>query len=156
MKAVTRNPNLTEITRGDIVYVYFPSLTLDEVILQMFAENEDTEITPEMIAELRKKVKSSVQEGIRPAVVVSNDKENTFSGVVKLVPFTTSDKKPLPTHISVRDDDLGGTGLKRNSTALIEQVRNLDKYYILNKLGRLPSKIMSRIDRAIEIEFATR
>lgn len=155
MKAVTRNPKLTEITRGDIVYVYFPSLTLDEAILQMFVNNDDAEITPEMIDELRKKVKSSVQQGTRPAVVVSNDKENTYSNVVKLVPFTTSDsKKPLPTHISVGIGDLDGTGLRQESTALVESVRCLDKFFILNKLGRLPEKLMTNIDKALKIEFA--
>lgn len=57
----------------------------------------------------------SEQHSDRPAVVVSNDKNNENSNVVEVVYMTTQPKTDLPTHVTVRS-----TG--RPSTVLCEQV----------------------------------
>ncbi|MBO5377599.1 MAG: type II toxin-antitoxin system PemK/MazF family toxin [Ruminiclostridium sp.] len=44
---------------------------------------------------------SRVQQGYRPVLVVSNDKNNYYSTVVSVVPLTSSrTKRHLPTHIN--------------------------------------------------------
>ena len=57
----------------------------------------------------------SEQHADRPAVVVSNNKNNENSNVVEVVYMTTQPKTDLPTHVTIRS-----TG--RISTALCEQV----------------------------------
>ena len=57
----------------------------------------------------------SEQHSDRPAVVVSNNKNNENSNVVEIVYMTTQPKTDLPTHVTVRS-----TG--RISTVLCEQV----------------------------------
>ena len=43
----------------------------------------------------------SVQGGIRPAVVISNDKGNKFSPVLIVIPLTSRTKKPIATHYNI-------------------------------------------------------
>lgn len=57
----------------------------------------------------------SEQHADRPAVVVSNNKNNENSNVVEVVYMTTQPKTDLPTHVTIRS-----TG--RISTVLCEQV----------------------------------
>ena len=57
----------------------------------------------------------SEQHSDRPAVVVSNNKNNENSNVVEIVYMTTQPKTDLPTHVTIRS-----TG--RISTVLCEQV----------------------------------
>lgn len=57
----------------------------------------------------------SEQHADRPAVVVSNNKNNENSNVVEVVYMTTQTKTDLPTHVTIRS-----TG--RISTVLCEQV----------------------------------
>lgn len=57
----------------------------------------------------------SEQHSDRPAVVVSNNKNNENSNVIEIVYMTTQPKTDLPTHVTVRS-----TG--RISTVLCEQV----------------------------------
>lgn len=37
----------------------------------------------------------------RPAVVVSNEKNNIYAPLVEIVYLTTAEKKPLPTHVPI-------------------------------------------------------
>ena len=37
----------------------------------------------------------------RPAIIVSNDKNDTYSETVEIVYLTTAEKKPMPTHVSI-------------------------------------------------------
>ena len=73
---------------------------------------------------------SHVQHGIRPAIIVSNDMANLYSPVVTVVPLTSRQKKPLPTHVSLR-----GCGLNRDSTALCEQIITVDKTRLTRCIG---------------------
>ena len=52
---------------------------------------------------------SSKQSGLRPAVVVSNNKANRHSPVVTVVPMTTKTRKTfLPTHVLIPIPAVGG------------------------------------------------
>lgn len=62
---------MKEIMRGDIVYV-----------------------------NLGQHPKSSVQSGVRPCIVVSNDRNNKCSTVVNVCPFSSKqDKRFIPVHV---------------------------------------------------------
>lgn len=90
--------------------------------------------------------KGSEQHADRPAVVVSNDKNNENSGVVEIVYMTTQPKTDLPTHVTVRS-----TG--RVSTVLCEQVYSVSTERIGSYIGQCTEKEMENIDIALMISL---
>lgn len=77
---------------------------------------------------------SSVQEGERPVLIVSNDKNNRFANTVTVVPFTTKMKKlDMPTHVVVGEDPAWKNG--KASMALVEQMTTIDKRRLVNREG---------------------
>ena len=48
---------------------------------------------------------SSVQEGVRPCVCVSNDKNNTWSSTAQFIPLTSQIKNELPMHYILSKDN---------------------------------------------------
>ena len=87
-----------------------------------------------LYAELGTSRRGSIQTGIRPVVVVSNNKANQFSTVFTIVPLTTKifKKRDLPTHVFVSANTC--IGLEQNSVAslideeIIEIHGHVDKY----------------------------
>lgn len=67
----------------------------------------------------------SIQGGLRPVVVISNNQANKFSPVVTVVPLSTKIKKKrnLPTHVFVPVNESNGLGV--HSIALGEQVTSM-------------------------------
>ena len=91
-------------------------------------------------------VKGDVLRGRHPVVVVSSDRTNRRSGVVTVVPLTSSDKLPSPFHVA-----LSGYGLKKKSTALAEQLTTIPKNCLLFRIGSLAgSEKMLELERAVK------
>ena len=90
------------------------------------------------------------ERGVRPAVVVSNDKANAFSPVITVVPLTSRvGKKPgQPTHVFL---EAVCSGLKMDSMALAEQVGAIDKAQMVRKVGALPD--MEKIEKALQVQM---
>ena len=88
----------------------------------------------------------SEQHSDRPAVVVSNDKNNENSNVVEIVYMTTQPKKDLPTHVTMRS-----TG--KISTVLCEQVYSVSTERIGSYIGQCTDKEMEEIDIALMISL---
>lgn len=88
----------------------------------------------------------SEQHADRPAVVVSNNKNNENSNVVEIVYMTTQPKKELPTHATVRS-----TG--RVSTVLCEQVYSVSIDRVGKYIGECTEKEMENIDIALMISL---
>lgn len=92
----------------------------------------------------------SIQGKSRPYLIVSNDACNESSPVITVVPFTSKDKKYLPTHVYV---NLYG----HKQTILCEQVRAFNKknleingsYFI----SKIPDYIMKKVDRCLAIQL---
>lgn len=94
------------------------------------------------------------QCGIRPALIVSNNRANKNAPVVTVVPLTTRvwKKKYLPTHVQIPLE--ASVGLSKPSMALAEQVETLDKIYIMEKLGEvLDELVMEQITIALQIQI---
>lgn len=91
---------------------------------------------------------TSLQSGIRPVVVVSNNKAT----VVTVVPFTSRvyKKRYLPTHVFINRYEM--VGLKRHGLVLAEQITSIDVQSIIQKCGHVSSDAMRRITRAVEIQ----
>lgn len=91
---------------------------------------------------------SSVQGGVRPVVVVQNNKGNTYSPTVQVVPLTTRNKKSLPVHMCIC-----GNGLKQKSTLLTEQIQTIDKTALKQYLGMVNDETMNEINHCIAIQL---
>ena len=104
--------------------------------------------------DFRMNIDTRKQSGIRPAVIVSNNKANEHSPVITVVPLTAKihKKRFLPTHVYIPASE--GCGLSGGSMALAEQVEAIDKDRLLDKKGAImSSEIMEKITRAIQIQI---
>lgn len=96
----------------------------------------------------------SEQGGVRPALVVSNNKANKYSPVVTVIPLSARvwKKKHLPTHVQIPLKK--SSGLDRPSMALAEQVETLDKTRLGEKIGEvLDALLMEQITVALQIQI---
>lgn len=83
---------------------------------------------------------SSVQQGVRPVIIVSNDAANEHSPVITVVPLTSQlGKNALPTHVF-----LNNYMLNRPSLALCEQILSVDKARLIRRIGWI-NKAFDRI-----------
>ncbi len=82
---------------------------------------------------------SSMQNGIRPAIVIQNDLGNKYSPMSIVLPLTSKMKKlNMPCHKVLYKSK--NNGLLCDSVILAEQVRSIDKTHILYKIGELNDK----------------
>lgn len=100
-------------------------------------------------AELPKLDGSSIQSGLRPVIIVSNDYACKYSPTIQYVPVTTRVKKcRLPVQIP-----LNSNIFPKRSVALVEQQGIIDKSMLREYIGYLPYSDLKHIDRAIMTQF---
>jgi len=92
-------------------------------------------------------VVGSEQGGVRPALVIQNDIGNKHSPTVIVAAITSRNKPCLPTHISLTDLQT----LERNSVALLEQIRTIDKSRLTEYIGSLGAETMKAVDAALAV-----
>ncbi|WP_440118505.1 type II toxin-antitoxin system PemK/MazF family toxin [Paenibacillus sp. QZ-Y1] len=93
----------------------------------------------------------SIQSGVRPVLIVSNDIGNKYSPVVLAIPITSKVKKSMPTHVLLEADKCD---IADNSILLCEQIMTLNKNEnLVNKLFTLPEEYSPAISRAIDISL---
>lgn len=115
------NPELMDIKWGDVVYVNF-------------GENEGSE-----------------QGGIRPAIVIQNNKGNEHAPTTIVASITSQEKKYLPTHVIVKPWQ---SGLDKISTIMFEQIRTIDKNRIISKVGHINTDwLVEKIKRSLTISL---
>ena len=116
------NPDVMDIKWGDVVFVDFTDNSRD-----------------------------SEQSGIRPAIIIQNDKGNEHSPTTIVASITSQDKRYLPTHVVVKPYQ---SGLNKVSTILMEQVRTIDKSRILSKVGHIePDWLKEKIKKSLTISL---
>ena len=94
-------------------------------------------------------VVGSEQGGIRPVIILQNDKGNHYSQTTIIASVTSRKKKKhLPTHIKIKIPNS-----KRKSVVMLEQVRTIDKSRLLEYIGKLDNGTMQKIDNAVKISF---
>ena len=94
----------------------------------------------------------SRQSGFRPVILVSNDRANRYSPIVTVVPVTSKQKKPLPTHVTL---PLSSTNaLDRPSIALAEQILTVEKSALGTRRGWVTdASVMTMITQAIRVQL---
>ncbi|MCC8067209.1 MAG: type II toxin-antitoxin system PemK/MazF family toxin [Clostridiales bacterium] len=103
---------------------------------------------------------TSVQDGDRPVLVISNDINNQRSNTVNIIPFTGKMKRLyMPTHVLVELTDEtrsreGKKGLDRDSVALAEQITTVSKSSLFSYIGNIgESKVMEDIKKAVRTQL---
>ena len=93
-------------------------------------------------------VVGSEQGGLRPVLVIQNDVGNKYAPTTIITPITSClTKKPLPTHLPI---SVGG--LPKDSVALCEQLRTIDKSRLKSKLGELGE--CPALNKALRVSLA--
>ena len=88
----------------------------------------------------------------RPVVVVSNDKNNAFSGTVTILPITSKGLKRIyPFEVFLPQ---GSGSLPKDSKVKADQIRTLDKSRIVSVLGKLGESTVKSLDKALKIHLA--
>ena len=93
-------------------------------------------------------VSGSVQNGLRPCVIISNNKANKFSPNVIAVPLTSKNKKDMPTHYALQPSKVNG--LKVTSTILAEQILTVSKNAIKRVIGVVEDQHIDNVNRIIK------
>lgn len=92
-------------------------------------------------------VVGSEQGGVRPVVIVQNDRGNRFSPTVICAAMTSRlGKCDLPTHVWVSAKD---SGLRSDSLVLCEQIRTLEKRRLHARVGRIDELVLRRVEAAL-------
>lgn len=95
----------------------------------------------------------SEQGGIRPVLVIQNDRGNRHSPTVIVAAITSRIKRHrLPTHVNLSKSLCG---LHSDSTVMLEQIRTLDKQRLLNYVGSVDKCKMNEVNKALEISVGT-
>lgn len=91
-------------------------------------------------------VQGSEQGGIRPVLIIQNDIGNKASPTVIIAAITSKGKKMhLPTHVTISLED---GKLPKESMAMLEQIRTIDKDRLLQYVGKIDETSANAIERA--------
>ena len=87
----------------------------------------------------------------RPVLVISNDKNNTFSDTITILPITSKNvKKTYPFEVVL----VKGKGtLPKKSKIKADQIRTLDKRRLIKTIGRLSEGDMLSVEKAVNIHL---
>jgi len=107
-----------------------------------FGDICDVNLDPVVGAEIGKR---------RPALIVSNNANNTYSPRITVLPITsrpTDDNYPFE---AIVPKDTGG--LTATSRILANQIRTIDKKRLVSLRGTLPPDYIPRVEKAIKIHL---
>lgn len=91
----------------------------------------------------------SEQGGERPVIVVQNNTGNRYSPTVIVVAVSSRCfKKDLPVHVLLSNESL-----PKQSIALLEQVRTIDKARLKEYIGKVSKREMNDIEKALYISL---
>lgn len=95
----------------------------------------------------------SVQSGYRPVFILSNNKNNTYSTTLNIIPITSKmNKRKLPVHVELWSYEK--YGLKSPSTMLVEQIMTINVESLDKKIGQVvDDEVLSNIGNAIKVQF---
>lgn len=94
--------------------------------------------------------KGSEIKKTRPVIVVSNDLANMYSRVLMVVPLTSQkQERILPHELFIGKP----RGLAKESKAIVEQMRAIDKGRLVTKLTKLSPELMSQLSERMKIHL---
>lgn len=88
----------------------------------------------------------------RPWIIISNDRNNLYSGMVNAIPLTTKrNGKHLPMHVPIRAGEV--EGVYRDSVAAVESSMPIEKINFSKKIGAINEKIEYEICDCFAIQI---
>ena len=103
------------------------------------------------LGEKPKGVQDCEQYGMRPVVIIQNNKGNRYSPTTIIAPITTKiNKNKIPTHVKLDGEYIG---LQKESMAMLEQIRVLDKRKLKEKIGEISPKDRKKINVAAALSL---
>jgi mRNA interferase MazF len=90
--------------------------------------------------------RGSEQAGLRPGLILQNDKGNMYSPTTIVAAITTSSGKTYPFQVHLEPEE---SGLPKPSTVLLEQIMTVDKRRLVKKVGQIGSVKISEVEKAI-------
>ncbi len=88
----------------------------------------------------------------RPVIIVSNDAANRAAALVTVVPLTSSLSNVHPFEVKLGAHE---TGLPKDSKAMAQQVRTIDKARLGSlRRGLVPAVKMRQVDEALRLHLA--
>lgn len=96
-------------------------------------------------------IKGSEQGGVRPVLIIQNDTSNEYSPVTIIAAITSKVfDKEFPTNVFLLKKD---SGLDKDSTVLLNQIRTIDKNRLIKRIGSLDLQLMSKVEMAVRISL---
>lgn len=93
----------------------------------------------------------SEHRGIRPCLILQNDYGNKYSRLTIIAPLTSKIfTKEFFTNVFISKED---SGLDKDSTVLLNQIKTIDKRRIIKKLGSLDFYYMDKVKTALKISL---
>jgi len=86
----------------------------------------------------------------RPALIISNDKNNEYSSTITLIPITTSIEKVYPFEVFISKVD---SGLTLDSKIKCNQIRTVDKSRLLKLVGEVSAETLNEVEEALLIHI---
>ena len=96
-------------------------------------------------------IKGHEQGGTRPVLIIQNNIHNQHSPVIIIAAITSKIfDKEYPTNVFLSKEE---SGLDKDSTILLNQIRTIDKRRILRKISSVNEFIINKVDLAIKISL---
>jgi len=96
-------------------------------------------------------IRGREQGGIRPCLVIQNDKGNKYSPLTIIAPITSKKfTKEFPTNVFISKQE---SKLDKDSTILLNQIRTTDKTRLIKKISVLNNQMMMKVNMAIKISL---
>ena len=86
----------------------------------------------------------------RPALVVSNDRNNLFADSVTVLPITSKTERVYPFEVFLPREE---TNLPKDSKVKCNQIRTVDKKRLANFVGSLSSERLKDVEQALLIHL---
>jgi mRNA interferase MazF len=87
----------------------------------------------------------------RPVLIISNDKNNTFSGTLTILPISSQHLDRIyPFEVMLPK---GSGNLPKDSKVKADQIRTIDRRRIIRLIGTLNTPEISAIERAVKIHL---
>ena len=109
-------------------------------------ENKSVRRGDIFLADLTNYTKGNIILGIRPVVVVQNDMGNYYSPNVIVCAVTSAMKKPMPTHVELKN---GAANLEKDSTVMAETILTIEKSDLINYIGTLGKDDIDKVNQAV-------
>lgn len=86
----------------------------------------------------------------RPALTISNDRNNQFADTVTILPITSKTEKIYPFEVLLLKEE---ANLPKDSKIKSNQIRTIDKKRLVSFLGKVTKKRLIEIEQALLIHL---